>query len=113
MSAEEADALVSDSNIPSILVVSENDFGICRGCKKTFINVDTISDNFSAGDTVSLKELKEKGLIPNSACFLKVLARGVINKPLTVRAQSFSGNAIKMISLTGGTAILEGNPDGK
>ena len=113
VSAEEADALVSDSNIPSILVVSENDFGICRGCKKTFINVDTISDNFSAGDTVSLKELKEKGLIPNSACFLKVLARGVINKPLTVRAQSFSGNAIKMISLTGGTAILEGNPDGK
>lgn len=113
VSAEEADELVSDSNIPSMLVVADGNMGICRGCKKTFINVDTISDNFLAGDSVSLKELKEKGLIPQSACFLKVLARGVINKPLTVRAQSFSANSIKMISLTGGTAILEGNPDGK
>jgi ribosomal protein L18E len=33
----------------------------------------------------------------------------VIDKPLTVRAQGFSANAVKMITLTGGSAILEGS----
>ncbi len=111
VSAEEADSLISDSSIPSMLVISESNSGICRGCKKTFVNIDTISDNFSAGDTVSLKELKEKRLIPQSACYLKVLARGVLDKPLVIKAQSFSNNAVKMIALTGGTAVLEGGSE--
>jgi uncharacterized membrane protein len=111
VSAEEADSLISDKNISSMIVVSETNSGICRGCKKTFVNIDTISDNFSAGDTVSLKELKEKRLIPQSACYLKILARGVLDKPLVVKAQSFSNNAVKMIALTGGTAVLEGGSE--
>lgn len=111
VSAEEADSLISDKNISSMIVVSETNSGICRGCKKTFVNIDTISDNFSAGDTVSLKELKEKRLIPQSACYLKILARGVLDKPLVIKAQSFSNNAVKMIALTGGTAVLEGGSE--
>ncbi|MBQ8141032.1 MAG: uL15 family ribosomal protein [Clostridia bacterium] len=111
VSAEEADTLISDSEIAEMIVHSEEGPEICRGCKKTFINVDTISDNFESGDTVSLAELKEKKLVPQSACFLKVLARGEINKPLVVKAQSFSANAVKMISLTGGTAVIEGNAE--
>ena len=111
VSAEEADSLISDNNVASMVVISQTNSGICRGCKKTFINIDTISDNFSAGDTVSLKELKERRLIPQSACYIKVLARGVLDKPLVIKAQSFSNNAIKMIALTGGTAVLEGGSE--
>ncbi|MBO7250187.1 MAG: uL15 family ribosomal protein [Clostridia bacterium] len=109
VSAEDADSLVEDNKVPSLLQFSEAAPKICRGCKKTFINVDTISESFERGETVSLRTLKEKGLIPMSACYLKVLARGVIDKPLTVKAQSFSKNAVKMISITGGTAVIEGN----
>lgn len=109
VSAEDADSLISDSKANALLIRSEIAPKICRGCKKTFINVDTISENFVRGETVSLKTLKEKGLVSMSTCYIKVLARGVIDKPLTVRAQSFSANAVKMITLTGGSAILEGS----
>ncbi len=111
VSAAEADDLISDEEIAFMLSHSKTNPEICRGCKKTFINIDTISDNFSYGDTVTISELKKKGLIPMSACYVKVLARGRINKPLTIKAQSFSANAVKMISLTGGSAVLEGNSE--
>ena len=109
MSAEDADSLISDSRASALIIRSEIAPKVCRGCKKTFINVDTLSENFGRGESVSIRSLKEKGLIPMSACYVKVLARGVIDKPLTVRAQSFSANAVKMITLTGGSAILEGS----
>jgi ribosomal protein L15 len=48
--------------------------------------------------------MKEKGLIPKDSFTVKVLARGVIDKPLTVLANSFSICAVKMIALTGGEA---------
>ena len=49
--------------------------------------------------------LKEKTLIPYDTGYLKVLARGVIDKPLTVYADDFSLQAVKMIALTGGEAV--------
>ena len=57
------------------------------------INIDTLSKNYQANETVTLESLKEKGLVENSVNYVKVLARGVLNKPL------------KMILLTGGKAI--------
>ena len=109
VSAQDADSLISDSKASALIIRSEYAPRVCRGCKKTFINVDTLSENFARGECVSIKTLREKGLVPMSACYIKVLARGVIDKPLTVRAQSFSANAVKMITLTGGSAILEGS----
>ena len=64
-----------------------------------------MSEHFEAEDTVSPEVLKEKGLIPKNVRTLKVLARGTLNKPLTVEAQDFSLDAVKMIVLTGGKAI--------
>ena len=109
VSAEDADSLISDSKATSLIIRSEIAPRVCRGCKKTFVNADTLSESFERGETVTINRLKERGLVPMSACYVKVLARGVIDKPLTVRAQSFSANAVKMIALTGGTAILEGS----
>lgn len=73
-----------------------------RYFKKTIINIDTLSEHFASGDTVDLSTLKEKGLLPGKADFVKVLARGVLDKHLTVEAQDFSADAVKMIILTGG-----------
>ena len=44
-------------------------------------------------------------LIPKNVGSLKILARGVLDKPLNVEAQDFSLDAVKMIVLTGGKAI--------
>ena len=72
----------------------------------TFINIDIISRNFKAGDIVTVNTLKDKKLIDKNICFVKVLARGVIDKPLVVKAQDFSLDAVKMIQLTGGKVVL-------
>lgn len=70
--------------------------------KKDIINIDTISKNFKEDDLVNLKTLKEKKLISPKVDYIKVLARGVLDKPLIIEAQDFSIDAIKMIIVTGG-----------
>lgn len=76
------------------------------GSAKAIINVDALSNNFAAGETVTLKALTDKNLLPKKTGYFKVLGRGVINKPLIVEADEFSVNAAKMILLTGGRAII-------
>ena len=73
--------------------------------KKHVVNVDTLSKAFASGDVVDLEALKSKGLLPKNAKAVKVLARGSLDKVLTVRADDFSADAVKMIVLTGGKAI--------
>ncbi len=74
--------------------------------KKFAVNIDVISNHFSAYDTVTLEALKKRGLLPKRANAVKILARGTLDKPLTVIADDFSATAIKMILLTGGEAVL-------
>ena len=64
-----------------------------------------MSANFIAGDHVDVNLLKQKNLIPYDTAYIKVLARGIIDKPLKVYANEFSLSAVKMIALTGGEAI--------
>ena len=58
------------------------------------------------GDEVTLAAIKEKKLLPKKVQRIKILADGVLSKPLTVKAESFSIQAIKMIELTGGKVII-------
>ncbi len=74
--------------------------------KKCIVNIDTLSAHFSAGDIVDISALKQRGLIPQKGIAVKVLARGILNKPLTVIADDFSADAVKMIVLTGGKVFL-------
>ena len=90
----------------SILIEKEVDEEKIFGNKKGIINIDTISRNFEAGDIVTVNSLKDKKLIDKNVCFVKVLARGIIDKPLIVKAQDFSLDAAKMIQLTGGKVVL-------
>ena len=59
-----------------------------------------------AHDVITLAVLKEKGLISSKVGRMKVLADGMLNKPLTIKSESYSIQAIKMIELTGGTVII-------
>ena len=69
------------------------------------VNIDDLDRNFNAGDLINLDVLKEKGMIPKNTAHVKVLARGVLTKPLTVCAGQFSMDAVKMIFLVGGKAV--------
>ncbi len=52
-----------------------------------------------------MQSLQEKNLIGKNVNYLKILARGNLDKPLIVEANEFSIDAIKMILLVGGTVI--------
>ncbi len=75
------------------------------GTRKGIINIDTLSAYFENGDTVDLAVLKEKKLIPLKTDLLKVLARGTLDKQLTVKAHDFSDDAVKMIHALNGKAV--------
>ena len=76
-----------------------------KGNKKAIINVDTLSKCFASGDTVNVRTLIKKNLAPKNAGYVKVLGRGLLNKPLIVEANDFTVNAVKMILLTGGRVV--------
>ena len=102
ISIGEADVAVSDDIAVMFIEIKE---GGNVGGKKAIVNLDTISANFEAGDVVTVEKLKEKKLVAPNAGFVKVLARGSIDKPLTVEANDYSLAAVKMLVLTGGKAV--------
>ena len=68
------------------------------------VNLDTIAQVFEAGSAVTPELLRERGLVRQSRAPIKVLGRGDITKPLTVRAHKFSGSAAEKIAKAGGKA---------
>lgn len=77
---------------------------------KAIVNIDTISLYFNANETVTLETMKQR--IPgfkSNITYVKVLARGTLDKPLIIEANDFSIEAVKMIVLTGGKVICTKN----
>ncbi len=102
VSVDEAHELITDETAATLV---ENRRTAPVSGKKYIVNIDVLSGNFNAGDVVDIEALKRKKLVPRKEKAIKVLARGVLNKPLIVKANDFSNDAIKMIVLTGGKAI--------
>ena len=100
--AEEADAMISDS---LAMKTANYESGAGHG-QQGIINIGVLDANFNAHDVITLAVLKEKGLISSKVGRMKVLADGMLNKPLTIKSESYSIQAIKMIELTGGTVII-------
>ena len=99
----EADALMADDVALATVVYKEG--GSAEGYKAT-VNLGAINEAFADGDKVNLETLKAKGLVPAKAKRVKILSSGRLDKHgLEVEANSFSVQAIKMITLTGGTAV--------
>ncbi len=100
--AEEADSMIPDDLAMETAIYES---GAGHG-KQGIINIGVIDQNFEADAVVTLADLQQKGLIPKNVGRMKVLAHGTLSKPLTVKAESYSVQAIKMIELTGGTPII-------
>ena len=66
------------------------------------VNLSTL-DAFDANAEVTPETLRARGLVAKRG-LVKVLARGELSKPLTVRAHGFSAAAARAIEAAGGTA---------
>ena len=99
---ERADGLISDSLAKSL--VKDTKIVYSTGRRHAVINLDTVSAAFVSGEVVDVNSLKERGLVREDVAYIKVLARGSLDKSLFVYANAFSSSAIKMIALSGGEA---------
>ncbi len=104
--AEHVDMLITDEEAAAKIEIVEKSESTkaSSGNKLVEINLDTICENFEDGDTVTLEELKAKHLVNKKAGRIKILARGIMTKKLTIYADKFSLQAVKMITLAGGHA---------
>ncbi len=67
------------------------------------VNLDTLAARFDAGAVITPEALVEAGLVTGNGK-VKVLARGDVDKALTVRVHRFSGKAAEKIAAAGGQA---------
>ena len=102
VSSEEADQIAEEQHIDATMDEGY-DYISAKDTKKVIVNIDSISKAYNAGEIVNMASLKEKKLIVKNAKFVKVLARGTLDKPLKIKAGEFSETAIKMIKLVGGS----------
>ena len=73
-----------------------------RTGKLVEVNLDTICENYENDETVNIESLQDRRVIGKGAGRITVLARGVMTKELTIVANEFSLQAVKMITLAGG-----------
>ena len=104
---EEVDEIISDEVALSTILYEDE---TTPTGYKTFVNIGVISQHFEADDVVTIDKLKAKKLIPAKTRRIKILAHGTLSKPLTIKANAYSVQAIKMIELTGGTVVIRRAP---
>ena len=68
------------------------------------INLSDLNKYFNDGDEVTPEILKEKGIIKQQLCGVKVLGNGELEKKLTIKANRFSSSAVTKIESAGGKA---------
>ena len=103
ISVARADALMSDELAEKLMEEAPGESGD-KG-KLGIINLGVISASFEANDVITLDDMKAKGLISGKIGRVKILASGQLDKPLTIKADGFSLQAVKMLILTGGHAV--------
>lgn len=70
----------------------------------TCVNVDTLDAQFGERDEVTPETLREMKLVRGRGGRVKILGRGELTKPLTVRAHRFADSAKRKIEAAGGIA---------
>ena len=105
VAVNDAQEQITDATAHQLMGLAETKFVKSSAGRRACVNLDTISANFREGETVDLQALQERGLVDRRASACKILARGVLNKALTVEAADFSLPAVKMIVLTGGKVV--------
>ena len=101
ISVAEAEERIADEVVENFVSISER---YSDKTKKDIVNVDALGKYFKSGERVTVEEIRKRvPSVNGKATYIKVLARGTLDKPLDVEADDFSPAAIKMIILTGGT----------
>lgn len=67
------------------------------------VNLDRLNERFKKGEEVTPASLTEVGLIKSPNDLVKVLGRGEVDKPLTIKAHGFSASARAKIEAAGGS----------
>jgi large subunit ribosomal protein L15 len=67
------------------------------------VNLSALDTRFQDGETVDLDALKKLRLVRGHRPLVKILAKGRLNKKLTVEAHAFSDRARAAIEQAGGT----------
>ncbi len=101
VSREIADILITEGEAEKALTHTK---GNARTGKLCCVNIGEISSAFKENEVVTLDALKAQGLVGKRYGRLKILADGVLDKPLVIVADKFSVSAVKMILLAGGSA---------
>src|SRR5881227_193041 len=70
------------------------------------VNISALEERFDAGAEVTLEGMRDKGLATRKSVPVKVLAKGELNKALTVHAHAFSAGARERIEAAGGTCQI-------
>ena len=101
VSVAEAEERMADEEAEAFVKTSER---LSDKTKKDIVNIDALGKYFKSGERVTVDEIvKRVPSVNKKATYIKVLARGTLDKPLDIEADDFSPAAIKMIVLTGGT----------
>lgn len=99
---EEADRLVSDEHLKNVIKTKD----LKREGRMEVVNIDELSKTFEDGDYIDVETLVDAGIVHKNTKCIKVLARGTLDKKLTVEADAFSKQAMKMIVYKGGEVIV-------
>lgn len=71
----------------------------------TVVNVGVLAEEFASGSTVTIEDLRAKGLVRHRGR-VKVLAEGELGHALTVQAHAVSGAARSKIEAAGGSVEI-------
>ena len=71
------------------------------------VNLGDLEARFDEGAAVTLEQLRERRLASKKSVPVKILAKGDLNKALTVHAHAFSASAKARIEAAGGTCVVE------
>lgn len=83
-----------------------------RGFRNVFreemaiVNLDQLKV-FPPGSLIDAAALIEKGMVKKLGCGIKLLGRGEIDRPLTVKLNAISAGARGKIEAAGGTVVID------
>lgn len=89
--------------MPLMRRVPKRGFHNPNGREYAVVNIGQL-EIFEAGSEITPEVLYIRRMVKKRETPIKILAAGVLTKPLTVKAQSFSAKAIEKIHSTGGKA---------
>ena len=70
------------------------------------VNIGDLGARFEAGSEVTLELMRAKGLGTRKGIPVKVLAKGELDRALTVQAHAFSASARERIEAAGGSCVV-------